>query len=333
MAVSAMRGLHGRITVALIANYLIGVCVAQCLLALLIDASPWVKDIVNTYIANFDFVQFDKLNKSGRLYGIGATLDVSGLRFSAVLLMIANLSLQPNIRKSSKRIIYYLLAFCIITIVGNMMARTTTLGVILAVIYWCCALCYDKEGRSVLPWLAGIVTFAILITAYLYRVNVEFREDIRFAFEGFFSLAEKGRWDVNSNNILKDMYVFPDNLRTWIIGDGYIENPNSRDPYYTGPVYGGYYMNTDVGYLRFIFYFGLIGLGLFIYFFWRVAQVCVQRFRGYALLFLMILAVNMIGWFKVSTDIFLVFALFLCVPEEEDVEGVEGTIGAKGIDV
>ena len=91
-------------------------------------------------------------------------------------------------------------------------------------------------------------------------------------------------------------------------------------------------MGTDVGYLRFIFYFGLIGLSLFIYFFCRVAQICVRRLISYKILFLMILAVNMIGWAKVSTDIFLVFALFLCVSEEEDVEGVEGTIGAKGID-
>ena len=32
----------------------------------------------------------------------------------------------------------------------------------------------------------------------------------------------------------------------------------------------------------------------------------------------MILEVNMIGWAKVSTDIFLVFALFLCVAEENE---------------
>ena len=91
-------------------------------------------------------------------------------------------------------------------------------------------------------------------------------------------------------------------------------------------------MGTDVGYLRFIFYFGIMGLVLFIYFFWRVAQICVRRFNSYEILFLMILAVNMIGWVKVSTDIFLVFALFLCVAEEEGVEGGERTIGAKGID-
>lgn len=116
------------------------------------------------------------------------------------------------------------------------------------------------------------------------------------------------------------MYVFPDNMKTWIVGDGYFENPFYKDPYYIGLVTGGYYMNTDVGYLRFIFYFGLIGLILFISFFAKAAQVCIKRCPDYKLLFLMLLVVNYICWFKVSTDIFLVFALFLCISKEENEE-------------
>ena len=91
------------------------------------------------------------------------------------------------------------------------------------------------------------------------------RNYIQFAFEGFFSLVEKGRWEVSSNEILKNMYRFPESIKTWIIGDGYIENPKN-DPYFIGKLTGGYYMGTDVGYLRFIYYFGLIGLIAFIIF-------------------------------------------------------------------
>lgn len=331
MAVYAMRGLHGRISVDLIANYLIGVCVAQCIIALQIDASPVFKDIVNTYIASFDFVQFDQLNEGERLYGIGATLDVAGLRFSTVLVMIAYLCMQPNISNNNVKLVCYLVSFFIIAIVGNMMARTTTMGVGLAVLYWLYKLLHDKNNRKFLWWIAGAMVITVTISTYMYRVSPEFREDIRFGFEGFFSLIEKGKWEVNSNNRLKEMFVFPDNLRTWIIGDGYIENPYNRDPYYTGPLIGGYYMGTDVGYLRFIFYFGLIGLGLFIYFFWRVTLVCVRRFNSYVILFLMIFAVNMIGWFKVATDIFLVFALFLCVPREVGNEVADANEGMRGM--
>lgn len=323
LTVNCIRWLHNGVSVKLIAHYLIGVCVAQCLLALLIDASPTFKDFVNTYVAGFDWVQFDQLNKGGRLYGIGATLDVSGLRFSTVLVMIAYLCMQKEARTDNLKIVVYLIAFCIIAIVGNMMARTTTMGVGLSLVYWMYAWYKDKEGKRVWVWAAVIVGMTILVSSYLYHINQNFKEDIRFAFEGFFSLWEKGEWDVGSNERLKNMFVFPDNTKTWLIGDGYMENPYYRDPYYIGLNRGGYYMGTDVGYLRFIFYFGLIGLSFFLMFFGKATQICIRRFKGYGLLFLLILSVNLIGWIKVSTDIFLVFALFLCIDSNEKAEAEE----------
>ena len=252
------------------------------------------------------------------MYGIGAALDVAGLRFSSVLVMIAYLCMHKEVRTDNVKIVLYLVAFCIIAIVGNMMARTTTMGVGLSLFYWVYVWFKEKDCKRVWIWIAIIVGIAVLVSAYLYLVNKDFKENIRFAFEGFFSMWEKGEWNVSSNEKLKSMFVFPDNMKTWVIGDGYMENPFNFDPYYIGPRTPGYYMDTDVGYLRFIFYFGVIGLILFLIFFGKVTQICMRRFKGYGLLFLLVLSVNLIGWIKVSTDIFLVFALFLCLSEEEN---------------
>ena len=79
-------------------------------------------------------------------------------------------------------------------------------------------------------------------------------------------------------------------------------------------------MATDVGYLRFIFYFGIFGLLAFISFFISITRGCMKKFPAQSLLFLFFLAVNMAGWFKVSTDIFLVFAPFLLISREENEE-------------
>lgn len=159
---------------------------------------------------------------------------------------------------------------------------------------------------------------------YLYNTDENFYTNIRFGFEGFFSLWETGKWQTSSNDILLNhMIVFPDNWMTWLIGDGYAANPADKtlsffDPYYTGPIYHGYYKGTDIGYLRYIFYFGLVGTITFVLFMWRVACTCISRFKEYEILFLMILLINYIGWFKVSTDIFLVFALFLVLSREDE---------------
>ena len=114
--------------------------------------------------------------------------------------------------------------------------------------------------------------------------------------------------------------VFPDNLKTWIIGDGYFSNPYNTDPFYIGVKSGGYYMGTDVGYLRFIFYFGLIGLSAFIAFFMKTYNLCVKRFTEYKLLFFMLLILNFLIWFKVSTDIFPIFALLIMLPQEDNIQ-------------
>ena len=79
-------------------------------------------------------------------------------------------------------------------------------------------------------------------------------------------------------------------------------------------------MGTDVGYLRFIFYFGIFGLLAFITFFITITKNCIKQFPTRRALFILILAVNLIGWFKVSTDIFLAFAPFLLICREDDRE-------------
>ena len=114
------------------------------------------------------------------------------------------------------------------------------------------------------------------------------------------------------------MYVFPELFRTWVIGDGYFANPRDTDPFFTGKMIGGYYMGTDVGYLRFIYYFGLIGLAAISGVIYKSAQICWKRFAEYKEMFLLLMLVNFIVWFKVSTDIFLVFAPFLMVDKEEN---------------
>ena len=322
VVVTFMRALHGYMSVELVCNYLIGVCTAQCILALLLDGFPVFKDVVNTYVSGFGFVENDQLNNGGRLYGIGAGLDVAGLRFSAVLCAIAHITSRIASTTCRKYIWIYLVCFVIIGLVGNMISRTTTVGVGLALVYWLLSLFRSgcaHENIYLWKWLIGTIVVALLIIIPLYNVNPNFRANTRFAFEGFFSLVEKGRWDVHSNNILKTMYVFPDNFKTWLIGDGYMKSPRN-DPYYTGEIVGGYYMGTDVGYLRFIFYFGIFGLLTFISFFISITQGCMKKFPAQSLLFLFFLAVNMAGWFKVSTDIFLVFAPFLLISREENEE-------------
>ena len=319
VAVSAMRKIHGYVSVEVVCNYLIAVCVFQCVSALLIDFVPAVRNVVHNYILGTRewYYEYE------RLHGIGALLDPSGSRFAAVLTMIVFLSVRVANSVKRTQILWYLMAFLLIAVVGNMIARTTTVGIILGLAYLLYTtgihrLKLNKGAGYLISWLGGILLVAIPVLTILYNTNAQFHDNLRFAFEGFFSLAEKGRWEVSSNEVLKSMVVFPDNPHTWLIGDGYFEDPTERDPYYTGRNFFGYYMQTDIGYLRFIFYGGIPCLLAMAAFIWKSGRIGMRKYRDYSMLFWLLLAVNFTVWLKVSTDIFLALALFLVMKQEDN---------------
>ena len=325
VAVKYMRTVHGYISVELVCNYLIVVCVFQCISALIIDAFPVVKNFALAYISDLGPTQMELMKEAGRLFGFGAALDPAGSRFAAVLTIIVFMATRLAATNRNKYLVGYILAFIFIAIVGNMIARTTTVGVIIALAFLLYSIglhrmVISKSTGRIMLWFVGVLVVAVPLLTILYHTNEQFHDNIRFAFEGFFSLAEKGRWEVNSNEILKNMIVFPDNLKTWIIGDGYMLDPTGVDPYYTGPDWGGYYQATDIGYLRFIFYSGLIGLAAMALFIWKAGRISMLKFKDQQMLFWLLLAVNYAVWFKVSTDIFLALALFLVIDKQENEE-------------
>lgn len=305
---------YGKTTLRIITNILIIVCVFQCIIAQIINVNASIAELVDSFMVSTGFMG----KAEGRLYGIGCALDVAGLKFCAVLILLSYFAINP----SKKINVYietslYALAFFIITIFGAMISRTTSIGVLVAIGFWAWAFITRSSHTSSINQTKylGIVMLVILaiflpIIVYLYQVNDSFHENIRFGFEGFFSLVENGKWNVSSNNRLMGMWVWPDNIKTWMIGDGYFNSPNSN-PYYIGPYFKDYYMGTDIGYCRFIFYFGIIGFISFSAFFINCAKQCSHIIPHCSTLFWIILFINFIGWAKVSSDIFPIYALIL----------------------
>jgi hypothetical protein len=314
--VYCIRRVNGVINVEMLCNYLILMCVLQCISVLLIDSYPGFKSW-----ADSTFVGLSYAGEINRMYGLGPSLDVAGGRFAAVLIMVAYLANKKRQLEDMKMMMFYFAAFVFILIVGSMVARTTGIGAIISLMYliWVNrSNILDKNNRRLFNILILFLVLGFLVSSYLYQTNPAFKENIRFAFEGFFNWWEMGEWKTTSTDRWQTMILWPDNMKTWVIGDGYFDGPSDTDPYYVGPANPGFYKWTDIGYLRFIYYFGLIGLALFMLYFCKVAYTCALRFIQFRSLFFFILLFNFILWFKVSTDLFLVFALFLCISKEEN---------------
>lgn len=200
------------------------------------------------------------------------------------------------------------------------MGRTATVGGAIAIVYLIFSLCFDRkiEASSIRTFLSIAVLVIIIGVAVcigLYNTNQEIQKLLRFGFEAFFNYFQTGKFETHSTNMLSDGLIFPNNFKTWIIGDGYMAS-GSNDPYYIGPADYGFYMNTDAGYSRFIFYFGLSGLLAFMLFFVMVCKECSHK--NASLLFIALLILNFCIWVKVSTDLFVIFAPFLCLASSYD---------------
>ena len=316
-AYSMMRLVHKKVDCVVLINYLVAVCLFQCIMAFVIDQNPATKRFIDTYIEQGQgFV-----TEVDRLYGIGASLDVAGSRFAAVVIMVSFVLANTDIKKSVLQYLVYFTALFAITLMGNMIARTTLVGIGLGIVYFVFvsvrqAKGFEKQYAKIWKWFSALLVVSVVAMVYFYNTNAKVREDIRFGFEGFFNYFEQGEFTYSSNEKLKRMSVWPTQVKTWIIGDGYFDGPQITDPYYTGKMRDTYYMGTDVGYQRFIFYFGMIGLAMFSFFIIKTGMALIRRYPAWKPMFVMLLVANFIVWTKVSTDIFLVFALFFCLPTE-----------------
>lgn len=289
-----LRIFHGKATISLLVNYLAVVCVVQCFLALAIDKYPDFKILVDSYIdQGQDF--FTEVN---RLYGIGAALDGAGVRFSIVLIMIPAVIFSNEMRDKKEINFFFLLfAFFIISVIGNIISRTTILGVIIGL----CFLIFNMlkvNNRTLLVFKYFVLLLLLFSTVsiFLYKTDEIYEDYFRFAFEGFFNFFEKGEWRTGSTDKLnRTMWIWPETTKAWVIGTGLFDNW----------AYG-----TDIGYCRFILYNGIIGFSTFVLFFLYLAYAFSCVFSENVLLFVAFIMLALLIWIKVSTDIFQIFAFF-----------------------
>ncbi len=296
-----IRCVQGEVNFKWLTIYLALVCFSQCLLALMIDRNPLLQSFVDRYVIQGQ----DFMEEVRRLYGVGASLDTAGVRFSLVLLMIAALVVSDeSIRSSTWSLIWLLTAFFTIAVVGNMISRTTLIGVLAALAYITLSsgILSLVIKHSLFRFHLVFITLLIIgigFSIYLYQHDDFFLSQMRFAFEGFFNWAERGVWTTSSTEKLnKLMWIWPSDTKTWLIGSGLFDN---------------FIYSTDIGYCRFILYCGLIGFSIFSLFFLYNAAVFARRSARYMLMFVFFGIITFTVWIKVATDIFVIYALFYCL--------------------
>lgn len=302
-----IRTVHGSLSIQLVFHYMAWTCAIQTLLGIVIDNVTSVQGLVDTYIVQD--IKF--LHKTGRLYGIGAYFDTAGIRFSCALLGLGYLLTHGT---SRYWYIWYWILFILIAILGNMMSRTTSAGMLLAIFYigiknFSINLQLTASKLRMFTVIAVLVAVVSGSLYYGYYHSSIVRQYLQYGFEVFYNGISSGDFTSSSTERLQRMVVWPDNPKTWLIGDGWFVNPD--DP-------ASFYKYTDVGYLRFIFYCGSIGLAIFILFFVYCTYALIRKWRKDTLFFILMFVLALLVWIKISTDIFCMYVLFLLLEEQGD---------------
>ncbi len=197
--------INRRIDLESITFYLSLVCALQCILALLIDNIPILQQRIDSVVVQGQVY----IRSVKRLYGIGASLDTAGVRFSVVLILIAHQ--MSSFGKAMENIglsIFYLVSFALIVVVGSIIARTTCVGAIIGLFYMMVSFMRIQNGfvtsKQTVFWLlfSGITLASILVSIWLYYHNPDFRQSFRFGFEGFFNWFETGTFRTDSTDKL-----------------------------------------------------------------------------------------------------------------------------------
>ena len=302
-AIALMRITHGSVTLPILTHYLVAITLFQCATGLIMDNSP-AFDEFHSKIVLWERDFFDRI---GRIRCFSTALDFGGVRFSLVLILIMGmLGRDESVRKSKGAMFYLLLSFFVIAGIGNMVARTTTVGVVVGLVILVISMFGSGPGLGGSRYIIGLffVTLALVsvVGVYLYNTDEYYYNLIRFAFEGFFNLVEKGEFTTDSTEVLETMWEWPSDTKTWIIGSG---------------IYDAFAYGTDIGYCRLILYSGLTGFVVFALSFVYYAYYFARKYPRYVWLFVGYLAMTFIVWMKVSTDILMIYAFFFWFTAEE----------------
>lgn len=300
-----LRGAFREFSFGRLVDLLVLCAVVQLTLALIMFFSPTIKDVLQPLIHESEIAKEAMERAATRLVGFGTHFFVSGTVHAFILIMIA---FSFTLRKVSLfKSVVLMLSFIFIAIVGTVMARTTLVGVLLAIII----VSLMRKGKKY--FIPGLVVSTIICGTSLFFLDSMSEEmDVlfNFGFESFINFQNTGSFATSSTDSMFRMYKFPTTWETWLIGDAIYEAGN------------GYYMNTDIGYCRLIFYFGVIGFIAYMWFeYYILKKIFPPQIYGniiWSILLCFVFAINGKGTYDIFPFVCLFgFFIYPCRPQKQ----------------
>lgn len=301
-----LRGAFRDLSFGRLVDLLVLCAVVQLSLTLVMNFSPEVKNTLQPLIHESEIAKEAMERAATRLVGFGTHFFLSGTTHAFILIMIA---ISFTLRKVSLfKSVVMMLSFIFIAAVGSIMARTTLVGVLFAIVI----VLLGRRGKKY--FISGLVLSTIIISvasvSFLDLIGDDMEKLFNFGFEAFVNYQETGSFSTESTDDMMRLYKFPTTFETWLIGDAIYEAGN------------GYYMNTDIGYCRLIFYFGVIGFIAFMWFeYYILKKIFPPRIYGniiWSILLCVVFVINGKGTYDIFPYVCLFgFFIYPCCPQKQ----------------
>ena len=297
--------LYKDISFELVVKYYIASALLQLIISLVmfldVDKMVYFTDLVKyTSLAETKLIE----EMGARLIGFGTQFFQSGIIHGLILLLLVFYADKRKCTLYEK--VFLCFTFCLISIVGMMMARTTLVGVLMAISFvlfksniWKLKIKISSI-KLILIMFFVLCAFALFVMNFSYDVKDSLLVAYDFGFELINSYTQTGRLETASTNAMFRMYIFPSSFKTWVVGDGLWMDS-----------FGRYYMLTDIGFIRMIFYFGIVGLISFIVF--QIVSIFeiyrINKYLGkipFVIIFVYFVVLNLKGF----TDLFYLIIPF-----------------------
>lgn len=240
-------------------DVIINIVAIQSVISVFMFLFPWLGTFLLS-LQNLSIGDIQKLNQVNefRLIGFGTFFFGAGV-IHGFSLILASMRFREIINADKDSVFILSCKFFLILAIGLMMSRTTIVGACIGLFYIAFSGEFNRiNTQRILKKIKFFSSFIFIILSFLLVLKTVpgFWKTIEPIFDFVFEMAinyiDNNNAESESTNHLLTMYVFPENLKTWLIGDGIWNLPN-----------GSYYMDSDVGYVRLIFYFGILGLTLY----------------------------------------------------------------------
>lgn len=307
---SFARWCYKNVTIGTILYYIVLAAVIQTFIATVFYITP------SYYVAYYSYLNGDIAHKefddtmallNVRFVGVGSSFFGGTIKYGIAFFSLLIMPYVHHNRLTSNKILYWL-ALIVIIFGGLMTGRSFFIAIILGI-----TMVTSIRSKNLLFYIANsfkIVILGVLFLPIVYLSSTlffdvsQFERAFNFAFELFINASEGEGFQSSSTNKQLEMYVFPESTKTWLIGDAKMQNSD-----------GGYYMFTDIGYLRLIYYFGLPATLFFVFVLIKYCKILITlgRSRPLAYFFVVILAWHIILGFKGLAFHSYYFVLFLVV--------------------